>query len=32
MSNRIVFWCAIVWVAICVVPYVYAASDLIASR
>jgi hypothetical protein len=32
MIDRIGFWVAIVWVAICVAPYIYAARDLIAWR
>ncbi len=29
MSCRIVVWSTVVWIAICVAPYVYALNDLI---
>ena len=28
MSYQIIVWSAVVWVAICIVPYVYALNDL----
>jgi hypothetical protein len=32
MRYRIVIWSAIAWVALCLVPYVYALNDLITWR
>lgn len=32
MKCRIVAWAAVFWIAVCLGPYLYAASDLIAWR
>jgi hypothetical protein len=32
MSYRIVVWSTVVWIVLCVAPYVYALNDLIAWR
>jgi hypothetical protein len=28
MSYRIIVWSAVVWVAVCIAPYIYALNDL----
>jgi len=32
MRYRIVVWCAIAWIAVCLAPYLYALNDLITWR
>jgi hypothetical protein len=32
MSYQIIFWSTVVWIAVCVAPYVYALNDLITWR
>jgi hypothetical protein len=32
MSHRIVIWSTVVWITVCLAPYVYALNDLITWR